>query len=182
MYRYEGGDVFNIGTISGLWNFDSLLKRMRAACARISGFNLTIYALFDGIRSRVDDTNDLAFHWEILPTDEDGFTHLYCITDFSNNLSSPLPPVVSSEPIEVELNSPLPPVEPASEVDTNAPLSFTNFILTHFGSPKAKATPPHKLAVKRKLTEIVDDSVPTQQSQGNCYLFIISLTTFVSKY
>lgn len=164
MYKYEGGEVSSLGIVSGVIDFKSFMKKMTDSSSKICGGNLIIYALIDGIRFRVDDINDLSFQWEVLQSDENGFIHFYCVDDqISQNINS-------SAPAFTRQNSPsvLPPIQvednDAFEFQSPGPLSFTNFIISQFGSP------PHKLAVKRQLDEIYSTNIgaiPTQESQGN---------------
>lgn len=175
LYDYEGGDVTYVGIISGVFDFDQFLKMMTSSFNRICEGNYHVYALIDGIRFRVDNVDDINFHWEILPVDEEGFTHLYCCNDQSTIKETSIAGIMPTVTTEIQ---PLP-----ATSEHSAPLSFTSFITSHFGSQHASSTPVKKLPVKRKLPDLVNEdsessqfqfdgltqnpTFPTQQSQGS---------------
>lgn len=140
IYKYDGGDVYDLGTtFGGGLKFEHLLKMMRTVFATKGAKNLTVYVLNDGIRSRVDDDDDLDFQWQILPVDEGGYIHFFCVNGetASSTATVSVPPKGNS---------------PFMQYLTTKTSKETN------NENKKKASPVKKLPVKRKLDGILHEA------------------------
>lgn len=156
LYKYEGGRVYDLGSVfGGGLTFDNFKKMITVVFTRNGAKNICIYALNEGVKFRVDDDDDLNFQWQILPFDELGYTHFYCFNE--NDFDSPLK-TIPKDPITSSQTEQPPSLKKLADTPPRSTRSKSH--LSPLVPELSNKSPLKKLPVKRKLPTEISDITP----------------------